>query len=246
MPAALKGQMMPGVWVLCYHRISDKPARYTNLQPAAFEKQMNYLATHNFNVVPLATIVDAMQYGAKLPRNTVALTFDDGYKDNYTVAYPILKKHSFPATLFIYPAYISNGGAALTWAQLKTMSADPTIHIQSHTYTHPDLGKVSRRSSADAKLKHELVDSKKTLEEKLGIKIDTLAYPYGVFNSKVLQLTKAAGYRSAFTIGTRPIPFVGEKPTDMWTVPRLMVNRGDSLALWASRMEVPAPKKAKS
>ena len=243
MPAALRGQMMPGVWVLCYHRISDKPVRYTNLQPAEFEKQMNYLADNNFNVVPLQNIVDAMRYGAKLPQNTVALTFDDGYKDNYTVAYPILKKHDFPATLFIYPQYISNGGAALTWEELKAMSADPMISIQSHTYTHPDLGKVSRRASADARLKHELVDSKNILEQKLGIKIDTLAYPYGVFNPKVLQLTKAAGYRSAFTIGTRPINYIGAKPTDMWTVPRIMVNRGDSLQLWASRMKVPAPKK---
>ncbi len=246
MPAELRGQMMPGVWVLCYHRIVDKPVRYTNLQPAEFAQQMDYLATHDFNVVPLVTIVDAMQYGTKLPQKTVALTFDDGYKDNYTVAYPILKKHDFPATLFIYPQYISNGGAALTWEQLKAMAADPSISIQSHTYTHPDLGKVSRRGGADAKLKHEIVDSKNTLEQKLGIKIDTLAYPYGVFNPKVLQLTKAAGYRTAFTIGTRPIPYIGEKSTDMWTVPRIMVNRGDSLALWASRMNTPTPKKKKT
>ena len=243
MPAALKGEMMPGVWVLCYHRIVDKPARYTNLQPAEFEAQMQYLADKKFNVVPLKTIVDAMQYGEKLPQRTVALTFDDGYKDNYTVAYPILKQHKFPATLFIYPGYISNGGAALTWDELQTMAADPLISIQSHTYTHADLAKVSRRGGAEAKLKHEIVDSKNTLEQKLDIKIDTLAYPYGVFNPKVVSLTKAAGYRSAFTIGTRPIPYVGEKPTDMWTVPRIMVNRGDSLQLWASRMNTPAPKK---
>ena len=119
------------------------------------------------------------------------------------------------------------------------------ISIQSHTYTHPDLGKVSRRAGAETKLKHELVDSKNTLEQKLGIKIETLAYPYGVFNPKVLQLAKAAGYRNAFTIGTRPIDYIGAKPTDMWTIPRIMVNRGDSLQLWASRMNVPAPKKAK-
>lgn len=242
MPAALRGEMMPGVWVLCYHRIVDAPVRYTNLQPAEFEKQMNYLAKNGFNVVPLSDIVDAMQYGTKLPQKTVALTFDDGYKDNHTIAYPILKQHNFPATLFIYPNYISNGGAALTWEQLKTMAADPLISIQSHTYSHSDLGKVSRRASADAKLKHEIIESKNTLEQKLGIKIDFLAYPYGIFNLKVLQLTKAAGYRSAFTIGTRPIPYVGEKPTDMWTVPRIMVNRGDSLALWASRMNTPAQK----
>ena len=150
---------------------------------------------------------------------------------------------SFPATLFIYPNYISNGGAALTWDELKIMAADPMISIQSHTYTHPDLARVSRRNGADAKLKHEIVDSRNTLEQKLGIKIDTFAYPYGVFNPKVLSLTKAAGYRSAFTIGTRPIPYIGEKPTDMWTVPRIMVNRGDSLQLWASRMNMPAPRK---
>lgn len=245
MPVELRGQMMPGVWVLCYHRITDKPARYTNLQPAAFEQQMNYLETHDFNVVPLKTIVDAMQYGTKLPQHTVALTFDDGYKDNYTVAYPILKQHNFPATLFIYPEYISNGGAALTWADLKAMSADPLISIQSHSYTHPDLAKVSRRAGADTKLKHEIVDSKNILEQKLSIQVDTLAYPYGAFNPKVLGVTKAAGYRSAFAIGTRPISFIGEKPSDMWTVPRIMVNRGDSLALWASRLEVPAPKKKK-
>lgn len=243
MPASRKGQMMPGVWVLCYHRIDEKPKQYTVLQPADFKAQMAYLKEHKFNIVPLQEIVDAVQYGNKLPEHTVALTFDDGYKDNYTVAYPILKQYKFPATLFIYPYYISNGGAALTWEMLDKMKADPLISIESHSYTHPDLAKVSRRG--DAALKHEIVDPKTKLQQKLGIKVDTLAYPYGVYNDKVLSATKAAGYRSAFSIGAQPIDYAGDKPTDMWTIPRIMVNRGDSLALWASRMNTPAPRPLK-
>ena len=243
MPAALKGQMMPGVWVLCYHRIDEKPKQYTVLQPAEFKAQMEYLKKHNFNVVPLDTIVDAVQYGTKLPPHTVALTFDDGYKDNYTVAYPILKQYKYPATLFIYPYYVSNGGAAIKWEMLKEMAADPLIKIQSHTFTHPNLNKTARQGSAA--IKHEIVDSKNTLEQKLGIKVDTLAYPYGVFNPKILAATKAAGYRSAFSIGTTPIDYAGDKPTDMWTIPRIMVNRGDSLAVWARHLETPAPRKKK-
>ena len=243
MPAALKGQIMPGVWILCYHRIDEKPKMYTVLQPADFKAQMAYLKAHNWNVVPLQTIVDAVQYGTKLPQHTVALTFDDGFKDNYTVAYPILKQYKFPATLFIYPHYISNGGAALTWDMLKTMIADPLIKVQSHTFTHPNLNKTTRQGSAA--LKHEIVDPKNTLEKKLGIKIDTFAYPYGVYNPKVLAETKAAGYRSAFTIGTRPINYAGAEPTDMWTIPRIMVNRGDSLELWAKRLETPKTKPKK-
>ena len=240
MPAALKGQVMPGVWVLCYHRIDEKPKTYTVLRPDDFKAQMAYLKKHNFHVVPLQQIVDAVQYGTKLPQHTVALTFDDGFKDNYTVAYPILKQYNFPATLFIYPHYISNGGAALTWDMLKTMVSDPLIKVQSHTFTHPNLNKTTRQGSAQ--LKHEIVDPKNTLEKKLGIKIDALAYPYGVYNPKFLTATKAAGYRSAFTIGTRPINYAGADPTDMWTIPRIMVNRGDSLELWAKRLETPAPK----
>ena len=243
MPAALKGQMMPGVWVLCYHRIDEKPKQYTVLQPAEFKAQMEYLKKHNFNVVPLQTIVDAVQYGTKLPPHTVALTFDDGYKDNYTVAYPILKQYKFPATLFIYPYYVSNGGAAIKWEMLKTMVADPLIKIQSHTFTHPNLNKTTRQGNAA--IKHEIVDSKNILEQKLGIKIDTLAYPYGVYNPKILAATKAAGYRSAFSIGTVPIDYAGAAPTDMWTIPRIMVNRGDSLAVWAKRLETPAPRHKK-
>lgn len=243
MPAALKGQMMPGVWILCYHRIDEKPKQYTVLPPAEFRAQMEYLKKHEFNVVPLEEIVDAAQYGTKLPERTVALTFDDGYKDNYTIAYPILKQYKYPATLFIYPYYVSNGGAAITWEMLKEMAADPLIKIQSHTFTHTNLNKTTRQGNAA--LKHEIVDSKNTLEQKLGIKVNTLAYPYGVFNPKVLAATKAAGYRSAFTIGTFPIEYAGTKPTDLWTIPRIMVNRGDSLAMWAKRLETPKfkPKK---
>ena len=248
LPASLKGKMMPGVWILCYHRIDDKPVQYTVLPPAEFKAQMAYLKTHAFNVVPLTKIVDALQYGEKLPPKTVALTFDDGYKDNYTVAYPILKQYNFPATLFIYPHYISNGGAAMKWDQLKKMAADPLITVESHTLTHPNLVRMGRHLSAadySTKLSQELHQPQAILKQKLGITTPLLAYPYGVYDAKVLSATHAAGYRAAFGIGTSPIHFIGDKPTDLWTVPRIMVNRGDSLALWASRLQTPKPRQAK-
>lgn len=249
MPAALKGQMMPGVWILCYHRIDEKPKQYTVLPPADFRAQMAYLKKHDFNVVPLSQIVDAAQYGEKLSPRTVALTFDDGFKDNYTIAYPILKQYKFPATLFIYPQYISNGGAALTWEQLKELAADPLIEIQSHTLTHANLVRMGRRQSAAAyaaKLEGELRQSKAILKEKLNVDATLLAYPYGVYDAKVLAATRAAGYRAAFGIGTQPIHFSGAKPDDLLTIPRIMVNRGDSLALWASRLATPPASKVKS
>ena len=245
LPAALRGKMMPGVWILCYHRVDENPAQYTVLQPAEFEAQMAYLKAHDFQVVPLVKIVDALQFGEKLPPKTVALTFDDGYKDNYTVAYPILKRYNYPATLFIYPHYISNGGAALKWDQLRQMVADPLITVQSHTLTHPDLVRIGRHlNDADysARLTRELSAPKALLEKNLGVKIPFIAYPYGSYNAAVLKATRAAGYRAAFGIGTAPIHFIGAKPTDLWTVPRIMVNRGDSLQLWASRLQIPAPK----
>ena len=248
LPAALRGQMMPGVWILCYHRVDEKPVQYTVLRPDDFRAQMAYLKEHDFNVVPLGKIVDALQYGEKLPPRTVALTFDDGYKDNYTVAYPILKQYNYPATLFIYPYYISNGGAALSWAQLKEMSDDPLIDVQSHTFNHPDLVRIGRHTDAktyQTRLRHEMVDSRAKLEQKLGVKIETLAYPYGSYNDAVLRATRGAGYRSAFGIGTTPIHFIGAKPTDLWTVPRIPVSRGDSLQVWASRLQTPAPHSAK-
>ena len=248
LPTALRGQMMPGVWILCYHRIDEKPAQYTVLPPADFRAQMDYLKTNRFNVVPLTRIVDALQYGEKLPPKTVALTFDDGFKDNYTVAYPLLKQYNFPATLFIYPQYISNGGAALSWEQLKEMSNDPLIDVQCHTLTHPNLIRMGRRlndAAYAARLQKEVRQSREILQDKLNVKTSLLAYPYGVYDDKVLAATRAAGYRAAFGIGTAPIHFIGAKATDLWTVPRIMVNRGDSLALWASRLQTPAPRPAK-
>ena len=245
LPAALRGQMMPGVWILCYHRIADHPKSYTVLPVAEFEAQMAHLKTHDYNVVPLTEIVDALQYGEKLPPKTVALTFDDGFKDNYTVAYPILKEYNYPATLFIYPQYISNGGAALSWEQLREMAADPLITVESHTLTHANLVRMGRRlSAADyaKKLSAEVRQSKAVLKERLGVTTQFLAYPYGVYDPKVLKAAQGAGYRAAFGIGTEPIHFIGAKPTDLWTVPRIMVNRGDSLQMWASRLQTPKPK----
>jgi peptidoglycan/xylan/chitin deacetylase (PgdA/CDA1 family) len=116
--------------------------------------------------------------------------FDDGWKNQYEYAYPILKEFGYTATFYITSSAV-NGKSYMTWDQVKELDK-AGMDIQSHTVTHANLTKVDEQ-----KAKEELINSKKTLEEKLGHTISMLAYPYYGNNAAVQKLVAGAGYTSA-------------------------------------------------
>jgi peptidoglycan/xylan/chitin deacetylase (PgdA/CDA1 family) len=183
--------------VLMYHSIGNE-AKIVKLfvSPESFEKQMKFLYKNHYNVVGLEKIIFYIEKKEKVPPKTVAITFDDGYYNNYQYAYPILKMYKLPATLFVIVDKIGQPGW-LNWRELREMSDSGIFTIGSHTRAHYWLPALGTK-----KLEHELVSSKKILEERLGKRVDLFCYPLGAFDQRVRDAVIRAGYRSA--VATNP------------------------------------------
>ena len=185
---AYRRRRPPRTVILTYHSIStreDLPGLTTS--PASFARHMAYLAEH-FEVIPLAET-----YQSAAPRDRVAITFDDGYVDNFDHAYPVLRKHGFPATIFVIAKEIGQPGYC-TLEQLKEM-AEGGIEIGGHTVTHPELSLCN-----EEQLEAEIVEGRRVVSEQLGLPLNHFAYPYGnpqKVGTKAQALAKSAGYEAA-------------------------------------------------
>ena len=204
------------VMVLCYHRLEEHPRPHDPLAmtPEEFTKEMQALKDNNFAVIPMQDFLAWRRGEKEIPPKCCVVSIDDGYVSGYDTAWPILKKFGYPFTMFVYINYIGAGGKSITWDQLAEMR-DAGVDIESHTYYHSNLRSpgtgvdkpthvlVERDMQTlgpDGFLRKEIVESKQILEQKLGIKVNCLAYPYGNWSSKVRDLVKEAGYEAAFTV----------------------------------------------
>lgn len=193
------------VAVLCYHRFEEKPRDGLAITPGRFEEEMQALKDAGVTVISMQDFL-AWQRGEKsLPARCALITIDDGYVSAYSVAWPILKKFGYPFTMYIYTDYVKGGpkagGGSMTWEQLAEMR-DAGVDIGSHTVSHSSLTGKKNRSDEEyaAWLRHELGTSKSMLEERLGIPIRTIAYPYGNNNEVVRKAAAEAGYEAAFSV----------------------------------------------
>jgi len=184
-----------GVPVLNYHQINDTTHTPLTLSASEFEAQIKYLAKEGYTTITPEQLSDHLESGKELPAKPILLTFDDGYKDNYQVAYPILQKYNFTATIFVISDFVNTYDRYLTWDQIKEMSSSG-FSFESHTLSHVTLTNVAD----DNELRKQLINSKQGLEWRLGKKVEYLAYPCGKYDQRVIDATKAAGYRGAFTI----------------------------------------------
>ncbi|MBP7216043.1 MAG: polysaccharide deacetylase family protein [Candidatus Omnitrophica bacterium] len=167
------------------------------VHPRSFERQMKFLKQHKYNVIALEELVRLIKEKRSIPARTLVLTFDDGYKDNYTYAFPILKKYGLPATIFVIINEIGRADR-LSWEEIKQMQASGLITIGSHSLGPDPLIKVTPFE----KLKSEIVDSKKILEERLGKSVTLFSYPEGMFTPEIRQIVQDAGYFAA--VATSP------------------------------------------
>lgn len=157
-----------------------------------FEEQMKYLFDNGYHPISFNSYVNSLIDKTQLPEKSVVLSFDDGWKTQYKYAVPILEKYKFTATFFIITNYVNNNYAAyMSWDNLKDLVAHG-FDIESHTKTHLILTRIDSK-----KLAGELNESKKMLQDKLGIKITTLAYPNYMQNETVRNAVKSAGYLGA-------------------------------------------------
>ena len=183
----------PKILVLNYHQIANNPTPLS-IHLNDFEAQMKFLVDSGCITITPDELYAGLNGEIELPPKPVLITFDDGYLDNYTNAFPILKKYNLRATVFIIPSFTSVNPGYMTWEQLKDMEANG-ITIESHTLTHPKLEELP-----DDEIRSELLNSKSLLEENLGHPVEFLAYPTGTYNLHIAGIAQDAGYKGAFTI----------------------------------------------
>jgi peptidoglycan/xylan/chitin deacetylase (PgdA/CDA1 family) len=168
-----------------------------NHSPEAFEFQLMELQRRGYRFVSLNQLIDEIRATGNESKDSVVITFDDGWIDNYTFAFPILKKLQIPATFFIVTRGLRENrpdSTRMNLEQLRELSAHG-MTIGSHTRTHPDLTTISSAAAAE-----EIAGSKADLQKALGVSVDFLAYPGGGFNSRVADLAREAGYRAACSV----------------------------------------------
>lgn len=197
--------------ILMYHMVSPpRPGgRFNKLRvhPRAFERQLAWLAANGWRFVFLSELRAEKQAGA---RKTVAITFDDGYRDNFLAAHPLLEKHGAKATLFLVEDRFDRDWSAaknprhgdgelgrepkLADDDIRAMLASGTWELGAHTATHPLLPSLDGAGRA-----REIGGAKATLERRFAVPVESFAYPFGIFDDADRKAVAAAGYRWAVT-----------------------------------------------
>ncbi len=201
--------------VLMYHSIDpDHKESSLSVSPETFKRQMEFLHKHRYNVVGLDKVVSYIEKKEKMPPRTVAITFDDGAYNNYSQAYPVLKKLSIPATIFVIVDLVGSTGR-VGWKDLQEMSGSGIIDIGSHSKSHPWLTSLGKKD-----LWEEVAGSKKILEERLGRPVNSFCYPGGIFDERAKLAAKEAGYISA--VATNPAK--GNSRNDVYAIKRVKIS----------------------
>jgi peptidoglycan/xylan/chitin deacetylase (PgdA/CDA1 family) len=170
---------------------------------------MRYLRENGYHVITAEELMAFLEYRQGLPKKSVLITMDDGYRSVYNIAYPILKEFGYTATLFVYTSFVGVSKMAITWNQLKEMKADGFM-IGSHTIFHSDLTRAKEgepESEFMARIKEELEGSKKILDQKLEQNTFFLAYPFGYYDQRSIQMARKAGYKVAMSVRRGGNPF---------------------------------------
>jgi len=188
--------------ILIYHHFGDNRYPTTNVEMTAFAQQMAYLAEHGYKVLPLAEVVALLRQGRPLPPRSVVITMDDGYRTIYSKAWPLLRKHNFPFTVFLYVEGLERGYSNyLTWEQVREMQA-AGVDFQDHSYSHHRL--ADRPANMDDKAYRrwvgaDLARGRSLLAARLGRAPGFFAIPYGEYNSIVIEEARKAGYEAVLT-----------------------------------------------
>jgi peptidoglycan/xylan/chitin deacetylase (PgdA/CDA1 family) len=187
--------------ILTYHRFGPNRSAMT-VPAAAFEAQMEYLAQNGYRVIPLAQLARFLDGKEPLPRKTVAITIDDGYRATYQIAYPILKKFNFPATVYLYSDFVG-AADAMTWPQMQEMTRSGLIEIQPHSKTHANLT-VRQPGETEARyaerIRREVDAPISAIKERLAASTFSFAYPYGDVNETVVDLLGRQGVPFGVTV----------------------------------------------
>jgi peptidoglycan/xylan/chitin deacetylase (PgdA/CDA1 family) len=225
--------MLDSLPILMYHSISPAAApRFARfaVHPIDFASHMAYLAGAGYQTITVTEAMAARDRCQPLPERSVVLTFDDGYADFHTTALPILEEHGLRATLYVATAYLGRTGRFLAdcdeqdrqmigWSQLRE-AAGEGVEIGAHSHTHPQLDRLDATSLAS-----EIRKPKALLEDRLGLAVNSFAYPFGYWDRAARRAVAAAGYDNACGVDDLPAQTGGNR----LALSRLTVNAGTSV-----------------
>lgn len=236
-PAPVTAQSKPVVRqdrvpILMYHYVRINPIARDlvgadlSVEPQSFAREMLMLSKAGMHTITFDDLYAALTQGQELPSHPVILTFDDGYEDFYTAAFPVLQALQMKATSFIITGKAGWKGY-MTWDQMREIDRSGLVDFESHTVNHVELSKIS-----PSKAEQEMIDSKHMLETELGKPVRYLAYPSGRFNSTVANLAQAVGYEAAVTTQYGSL----QSSSGLLTLPRVRVPGAESL--WSFALSV--------
>jgi peptidoglycan/xylan/chitin deacetylase (PgdA/CDA1 family) len=188
------------VIVLLYHRLEGNAGGIYSITPELFEEHLQKLKTNGIEIISMADFLAWRRGEKSIPPKSAIITIDDGYASAYDIARPILKKHGYPWTYFVYTKFVGTGGKSISWEQLSALRQEG-VEIGSHTVSHQDLRDTKGKTpeAYEQWLREEIVGSKQIIEKHIGGKCAVFAYPVGGHNQRVRELVKEAGYDAAFT-----------------------------------------------
>ncbi|MGE5042083.1 MAG: polysaccharide deacetylase family protein [Candidatus Levyibacteriota bacterium] len=200
-PEDYKGYCL-NVPVIFYHHIQPmaearaKGKERLTVDNGIFVSQMSYLYAKGYRSISASQLASALIAKSKLPAKSIVISFDDGYEDFYTYAYPILQKYHFVASLAIPTGLLGRNGY-LSWDELKEMDRSGKIFIYSHTKSHTNLTKVTV-----SKAQYEILAAKEQLQKFTGKNSNVFFYPYGAVSFGVISVLDANGYQAGYS--TKP------------------------------------------
>jgi peptidoglycan/xylan/chitin deacetylase (PgdA/CDA1 family) len=213
--------------ILLYHHIKVPDfANVLFVTPDDFRAQMQFLHDHGYTPIPVSLLVKAINFGAPLPEKPVVISFDDGDITVYTHAFPIMKEFGYVGVNYLVGNRLGSDGF-LSIDQIKEMIA-AGWEVGSHSMTHVDL-------TQSGELEWELVQSKANLENKLGVSVDTFAYPFGSYSADIFNEVSKI-YSAGMGLGV----FLEQRPGDIYYLWRRPVDYGIDMATFASYLTVPA------
>jgi peptidoglycan/xylan/chitin deacetylase (PgdA/CDA1 family) len=228
--------MTQSVPILMYHAVADDPpaaTRRLSVTPRALDAQLGFLADNGYTGMTFGDLAAAFETGAALPERPVVLTFDDGYADFATDAWPVLTRRGFPATVFVTSGWIVDAGPyaagnppdrMLTWAQIQELAA-AGVEIGAHSHSHPQLDGLGAED-----LREELDVGRALLQDCIGAPVNALAYPFGYSSPRVRLGARSAGYRCAAAVRN-----IHATPSaDLFALPRLTIRRATDTNLFAA------------
>jgi len=230
-----------GIRVIRYHSVSDFRKHEVNVKVKIFKRQIEYLS-RKYNVISLEIFLKYLNAKKEIPKNSIMITFDDGYRDNYTNAYLILRKYKLPAVIFLSAGYINTDrvlphdmddkteyNRLLGWNEIKQM-LDNKIDFGSHTLHHANLGKCSKDN-----MKKEIKESKILIEKNIECEVKSISYPFGLlsdFNKDVIGITENAGYEC----GVTAIYGINTKKADRYKLYRIGIESSDTMFTFKAKL----------